>query len=353
MDLTKGIVMSMKISLPVTVIILCILPLSAVILTTDKNNLVAGQAFIKTQVAYKDPGKGGKNCQWDFRQLQTLSEEIPVEYFIPDSSYMNIICAHERHNRFYYLQENDSLWCVGHENAYSYVNYSIPDLLLRYPFAYGDSLTCQFKGVGRYGQRIPLLVEGSTTVEADAEGILMLPGETFKTALRVHTTRQYMKISDDSLSVSVDTYAWYIPQNRYPVFESEISMIQSSLTDTTLSTISFYYPPDYLTTENNNFIDNEPLEEQKSTIETIFTEAEYLPNPVKNDLTIKYNLTRSASVWFSLHSNGGICLKQTQKYNETEGRHSFLIPMSGLMPGIYTLYVHVDDLVLSVNIIKE
>jgi hypothetical protein len=26
--------------------------------------------------------------------------------------------------------------------------------------------------------------------------------------------------------------------------------------------------------------------------------------------------------------------------------------MSGLMPGVYTLYVHVDDRVLSVNIIK-
>ncbi len=326
--------------------------LSAVVLTVDSNCLEADQAFVKAQVEYKDPGKAGRDCQWDFRKLQILSEEIPVEYFIPDSSCVDIICKHERHNRVYYKQANDSLWCVGHENAHSYVDYSTPSLLLCYPFAYGDSLASCFEGAGRYGQRIPLWVKGITRVVADAEGTLMLPGETFESALRVHTTRRYMRICDDSMSIRVDTYAWYVPQNRYPVFESEISTMQSIQSDTILSALSFYYPPDYLSAGNNNSNRDVSFEEQEAMIDEIFTDAEYLPNPVESDLTIKYNLTRSASVWFSLHSSGGICLRQTQKYEEREGAHSALIPMSGLMPGVYTLYVHVDNLILSVNIIK-
>jgi len=352
MGLIKLNSMSMRILLLVTGFV-CMQSLSAVVLTVDSNRMEAGQAFVKAQVEYKEPGKAGRDCLWDFRRLQILSEEIPVEYFIPDSSRMDIICKRERHNRVYYRQANDSLWCVGHENAHSYVDYTTPDLLLSYPFVYGDSLTSCFDGVGRYGQRIPLGVKGATVVVADAEGTLMLPGETFESALRVHTTRRYMRICDDSMSICVDTYSWYVPQNRYPVFESEISTMQSVQSDTILSAFSFYYPPDYLSAGNNNSDGDELFEEQEAMIDEIFTEAEYLPNPVESDLTIKYNLTRPASVWFTLHSSGGICLRQTQKYEEGEGQHSNLISMSGLMPGVYTLYVHVDNLILSVNIIKE
>ena len=88
--------------------------------------------------------------------MQILSEELPVEYFIPDSSHMDILCGREGRNRYYYRQGSDSLWCVGHENATFYIDYARPELLLRYPFAYGDSLTSRFEGAGRYGQRIPL-----------------------------------------------------------------------------------------------------------------------------------------------------------------------------------------------------
>ena len=326
--------------------------LSAIELTADSNRLEAGEAFVKMLVEYREPGRAGTKCRWDFRGMQILSEELPVEYFIPDSSHMDILCGREGRNRYYYRQGSDSLWCVGHENATFYIDYARPELLLRYPFAYGDSLTSRFEGAGRYGQRIPLFVGGTTTVTADAEGELSLPGETFGNALRVHTARRYVRICEDSLSVSVDTYAWYVPQNRYPVFESETSTLHGTQADTILSAVSFYYPPDYLSGESDRSVDDESIEEEILPIENVFTEAEYLPNPVESDLTIKYKLTRSASVWFTLHSSAGICLRRTPSREEDEGEYSVLVPMSGLMPGVYTLYVHVDDKVLSVNIIK-
>ena len=159
--------------------------LSAIELTADSNRLEAGEAFVKMLVEYQEPGRAGTKCRWDFRGMQILSEELPVEYFIPDSSHMDILCGREGRNRYYYRQGSDSLWCVGHENATFYIDYARPELLLRYPFAYGDSLTSRFEGAGRYGQRIPLFVGGTTTVTADAEGELRLPGETFGNALRV------------------------------------------------------------------------------------------------------------------------------------------------------------------------
>ena len=129
--------------------------LSAIELTADSNRLEAGEAFVKMLVEYQEPGRAGTKCRWDFRGMQILSEELPVEYFIPDSSHMDILCGREGRNRYYYRQGSDSLWCVGHENATFYIDYARPELLLRYPFAYGDSLTSRFEGAGRYGQRIP------------------------------------------------------------------------------------------------------------------------------------------------------------------------------------------------------
>ena len=132
--------------------------LSAIELTADSNRLEAGEAFVKMLVEYQEPGRAGTKCRWDFRGMQILSEELPVEYFIPDSSHMDILCGREGRNRYYYRQGSDSLWCVGHENATFYIDYARPELLLRYPFAYGDSLTSRFEGAGRYGQRIPLFL---------------------------------------------------------------------------------------------------------------------------------------------------------------------------------------------------
>lgn len=325
---------------------------SAIELRAYPNRLEAGLSYVKEQVEYKDPGASGTECQWDFRQLKSLSNDYPVEYFVPDSSRMNVICGHEGRNRNYYKQENDSIWCIRYENSTFYIDYSCPELLLRFPFVYGDTLSSSFEGNGRYRNQASLFVKGSTRVSADASGVLKLPGETFEDILRTHTERQYTQINNDSVSIKSDIYAWYVSQIGRPIFESKIVTLQGAGADTTLSAVSYYYPPEYLIAQEN-LTEKDSTETEVLEIEQIFTEAEYLPNPVENDLTIRYRLTRASTIWFTLHSSGGVCVRQTTNHEEDEGLHTQIIPMSGLMQGVYTLYVHVDDLVLSVNIIKR
>ena len=74
--------------------------LSAIELTADSNRLEAGEAFVKMLVEYQEPGRAGTKCRWDFRGMQILSEQLPVEYFIPDSSHMDILCGREGRNRY-------------------------------------------------------------------------------------------------------------------------------------------------------------------------------------------------------------------------------------------------------------
>jgi hypothetical protein len=122
--------------------------------------------------------------------------------------------------------------------------------------------------------------------------------------------------------------------------------------DTTVFTTSFYYPPELQTSQ----VVTEALQEQEEIltgIEAVFTEARMMPNPVRNMLNISYKLTRPATVWFSVHSSSGVPAVQTSPQNQPEGNNSASVNMSHLLTGNYTVYVHVDDMVLQRVVIKK
>jgi hypothetical protein len=328
-------------------------------LTGQHNAYRAGDQIVKQQVEYKDPGSSGRNLTWDFSMLQSINEEYTLDYLIPDSSRMDTICGMEHRTRYYYRQSNDSLWAVGFENATTLMRYTIPELRMKYPFTYGDTLFSRFKGVGEYSQRLKLKVKGYTRTEVDAEGELKLPDfESVKKALRVHTQRYYTQTGKDSLEMTLDTYSWYADGVRYPVFESVKTNLIKRLVkegeqamDTTVFTTSFYYPPEkqvstYETTTTDDGSSTNPLYQ-------VFTEASYMPNPVEDDLLISYKLTREANVWFSLQSSTGLPIRNTSPQIFPEGYNTTTIRMGSLIPGSYTLYVHVDDMMVKQVIVKK
>src|ERR1035437_3749596 len=199
-------------------------------LTTDRNAYRADDQIVKQQVEFKDPGSNGRGLFWDFSMLQSINEEYALKYFIPDSTNMTRICGMEHNTRYYYLQQRDSLWATGFENSTTYMEYPVPELRLKFPYAYGDTLFSFFTGYGEYCHRIPLIVKGYTRTIADAEGDLLLPkSEKVKKALRVHTLRYYTETSKDSIEMTLDTYSWYAIGIRYPVFESVKTSISKLL----------------------------------------------------------------------------------------------------------------------------
>jgi hypothetical protein len=338
---------------------------TSLVLTAERNSYRAGDELQKQQVVFRDAGSKGRNLSWDFRHLQVINDEYTVRYFIPDSAFMHILCGVEHRTRYYYNQSNDSLWAIGFENATTFMEYTKPELRLRFPFTYGDTLRSNFEGVGEYGRRLKLGVKGFTRIEADAEGELILPDETVKRALRVRTLRHYRETTvrqssffiednSDNTEMILDTYSWYAQGTRYPVFESIKTTILRNGADTTVFETSFYYPPieqkaqtDEDNTEELN--NNEWLEGAA----VVFTEAVLLPNPVVDMLYINYKLTRDARISFSLHNNVGVRMIQTATINQSEGYHQTPVNMSGFMTGVYTLYVYVDDMVMSLNVVKK
>lgn len=333
-------------------------------LTANMNNYMAGDSLYKYQVEYKDPGSIGRELEWDFSDLQILNENYLIKYFHSDKKDTTKICGMEHRTRYYSRQRNDSLWSIGFENYTTIMNYTKPELKLKFPFTYGDTLYSQFTGEGMYCNMLPLHVKGYTRVEADAEGTLKLPdNKKVSKALRTHTLRYYTETGKDSVEMTLDTYSWYVKGIRYPVFESIKTTIRrklpaangnaasSEMKDSTVFRTSFYYSPEELNNSDSETTDvnGNPLSEA----EKVFTEARMNPNPVISDLIIDFKLTRKAQIWFSIHNNIGIPMCNTTSQIIDKGYHQQTIPMGGLITGTYTVYVHVDDMVIQKVVIKK
>jgi hypothetical protein len=332
--------------------------LAQTVLKSDHNAYRAGDRIIKQQVEYKDPGSSGKELTWDFSMLQPVNEEYSLDYFIPDSARMDILCGLEHRTRYYYLQQRDSIWATGFENSTTRMNYLQPELKMRFPFGYGDTLYSNFEGDGQYSRRLDMKVKGYTRVKADAAGELKLPGfETVKKTLRVHTQRYYTRAGRDSTEMLIDAYAWYAEGIRYPVFESvKTNMIRETENrdgqDTTLFTTSFYYPPE-LQTSQETLDALSGQGEELTGAAAVFTEATILPNPVTDFLNISYKLSRQAQIRFSVHNTIGMPVAQTAAQNQSEGYHNVSINMAAQIVGNYSVYVYVDDMLLKMTVIKQ
>lgn len=333
-------------------------------ISLEINDIQPGDILVKQQVEFKDPGSSGANLTWDMSMLQAVNEEYTLEYFIPDSSRMDTVCGMEHNTRYYYKTLHDTLFVLGFENANVKMEYTTPEVKLKFPFRYGDSIYSTFQGRGEYSHYQELKVSGFTKVIADAVGKLKLPGyEIIYDALRVRTFRHYTEVGKDSIEMSIDNYSWYAKQFKYPVFESIKTTLNrkgdsktpfgESYQDTVIYTTSFYLPPDKQSMITVSDSSSNSLNETQSGPTTVFTQANYFPNPVETNLLIQYKLTRPAQIWFSLHNSLGFSILQTAPSQKDEGENQESINMSNLMTGGYTLFVHVDDMLIKEVIIKK
>jgi hypothetical protein len=156
------------------------------------------------------------------------------------------------------------------------------------------------------------------------------------------------------VSSTPDFYAFetqiFTPQN---IDNQKVTFSNLNFTDSVS-----YFTFGYTQSDVDNFVFNNNSSSNsqngsQNPVNQVFTEADWQPNPVVENLYIDYKLTRAATVWFSVHSNGSIPLCQTPAQNLQAGENQTIIPMGHLPTGTYTVYVHVDDMALMQVIIKR
>lgn len=322
-------------------------------LTAARNKFRSGDKITKQQVEYLEPGMPGTSIVWDFSHINVKNEKYHLMYFGSDKKDSTQFIGLEHDTRYRYTQQSDTIFLTGYDNRTTLMRFSKPEAQLRFPFQYGDSLVSSFKGEGIYCNKIKLVAKGKTTLVADAKGALITSeNDTLKHVIRLKRSRVYSELGVDSVTLELQTYSWYAPGYRYPVFETlkSIKHINDSVSE--YFSTSFYYSIEKVKELPADKANEIQLADEMA-INAVFTEAQLKPNPVTDNLYINYKLTRNARVWFTVHNNAGIPLCQTAPENQSEGYHNSSIRMNTLITGVYTLYVHVDDKVLRMNIIKK
>lgn len=170
-----------------------------------------------------------------------------------------------------------------------------------------------------------------------------------------------------AVSTGRDPSKLHLLINRTEEFDTRLTGVEIFRPDSISGNKAFYRNivwdtdgsgADYFTfayLHGNIHFDTENTNESETGIigaEAIFTQAQLFPNPVVNNLHINYTLTRQATIWFSLHNSLGMPVRQTAPLNQAEGYYGITIDMSGLPTGAYTVYVHVDDMILKKIVIK-
>lgn len=326
------------------------------VLTKHRNLPHAGDSIIKQQVEFVDPGAAGRNITWDFHNVHPVNDAYNLRYkaLTADTSRLAGI---EHRTIYRFRVQGDTLWHTGYENTTTLMEYTHPELKMRFPFHYGDTVSCQFEGKGEYCHRIPLHVAGTTTTTADGTGMLYAPqGFEYKNVLRVTSIREYTETGVDSVTMRLETYAWYVKGNRYPVFETvKTATHKAGKEETEHKVASFFYPPmnQQQQTDTTGLAEKETDPESQPEIDRIFTNCKLFPNPVESQLRIEYDLTQSAAIGFSVHDAVGIPKVITSPKQQQAGHYTETISMGGFSRGVYPLYVKVDGLVKTLHVVKK
>lgn len=315
---------------------------------------VAWLAFAETdsllvvQIPPINVGDSGENCVWDYSMVKdSLLHDV---YVLRDSANPTEWDVCKMNNKYLYQEKNDTLYKTGFENATTLIQYHQPIACFKTPITFRDSVIGDFAGRGEYGHLLPVTTHGSYNSKVDGHGTLILPNQEFADVYRVVTLSEITKHIYDTTHFQMREYRWYKRNKMYPLLE--VIEVRTELQeDTICSRFAFYTDmeeEDSVEQQDSVTVELEPEDEDLPT----FTDGKFLPNPVVNDLTVSYHLTRTATIWFSLHSSQGIVMFRSSPAVQEEGDWQLTIPMSGYPTDDYVLYIHVDDIVLAETIIK-
>ncbi len=364
-------------------------------LSLTHNRPRAGDKLTKYQVEFKDSCRSGKRVLWDFSQKKIVGKGHSVSYFSPrlrrDSLYVmgkdtftighvgdsELLVARELYTQYFFRLKGGVLYATGYENPSDLMHHATPLPLIRYPVLYGSKEKIPIRSQCLYAQQVLLSTHGVYETEADAYGTIILPGgDTLKNTLRIHSVQTFLSdslASMDSIRINtqIDTYQWYTPGYRYPVFET-VRTVHSNNKVQDVFSVAFFYPPSghlYLENDPENLALLEEIKQsanqnsggnegQSSTgskalsIEGLLSCRIY-PNPVETDLEVAYEVTAQANISIGMYSIEGFPIHVIPAKLHEPGSYSVTFNCSGLYPRNYVLRVLANDKVANGVVIKK
>lgn len=339
-----------------------------------QNKFRAGDELTKHQIAYKEPGRSGIHVLWDLGETEPTNENYELSYTEDESHKDSLIIGTEHRTMYYYHTTDNSLTLNGFENNTTKVSYDMPEVLLKFPMSYGDSISGCFHGTGTYCDKVALRTFGRYVTKADAAGMLILPdGDTIRNVLRIHTERsvygEYFHI--DSLKtiskhpysaeridkqgdkcqtvIRNDVYRWYAQGYRYPILETLQTHTDEDGIENRFTT-AFYYPP---SEQNNLEYDNENREIQERLIlhggdfrNPLSGKAGFTYNAYISDdgvIRFEYGISSEAEISYAIYTPDGKTLYDSGTKRHAGGVYKEQFNTAGYAKGVYLINIRVND----------
>ncbi len=321
-------------------------------ITKSLNSYRGGDEITRLRVPYVEPGSKGENCIWEYDGSVSNAKECKLSVNVDSSA---ITCL-ENHNLYHYSMKGDSLMNNGFENRTTRLDYLSGQPVLKYPFAYGDSIGGYYCGKGVYSDRLALFVWGKSYTVADAKGVLVNGNDTLRNIVRTHQHIEfrrktpvvsqsggiYLYDSEDSIKAAIDSisagmtedrYRWYMAGYRYPVMESvSYSRITADGTEP-YSSMTYMFLPDEQKATLQPDKDNERVREQ------LAENAEGNPSgdatdkfPVElsdiesgadgKSISFSYTLSEGGSVSFCVYDSNSRLISSVSHGSQPEGTYT-------------------------------
>ena len=193
-------------------------------------------------------GGRGENCIWELPPVENSDEVFKQTIYLRNDS-LTIV---ENDLMLHYIANERELSLRGYQtrDMCSAQDSLLPEL--RYPFAYGDSITGSYTYSTTYYNTFNVKGKGSCYTVCDGRGVLTDGMETLKDVLRVHHHNTICSVDstmdDESTGPVVtetteDKFLWYCSGSRYPIMDTRIIRCKvngEKVSDTTLT--SLYMP---------------------------------------------------------------------------------------------------------------
>lgn len=330
------------------------------IITYEHNLPCAGDEVVKQQIMYTDHGSSGENVFWNFCDIPIVKPEYKICY-----SGNSILTAITPDAIYRYSANEDTLRFIGFENPLIIMDYSNPTTVIKYPLAYGDSLSCSFDGTGKYCNIYDIRREGQVFHEVDATGSMSLTeGDTLKNVIRIHSVKTcVIRMATDSIYVDTlkdvkqeieELYTWYARGYRYPVFETLSRTFYNDMTQISTYQTAFRCLPE----EQRNLSDS--INENIIRNDSIYNSSQNRHNAMVartvsvrggGEIVISYDMESSAHITFIVAGSSGMLYRKKEIDCDKGMCYSTTIDCGGLRSGEYILYINVNETIDSEKII--
>ena len=333
--------------------LVCVHHASAQTITRPLNSYRGGDEITRLRVPYVEPGSKGENCIWEYDGSVSNAKECKQAVSAENGT---ITCL-ENHNLYHYSMKGDSLVSNGFENRTTRLDYLNGQPVLKYPFAYGDSIGGYYCGKGVYSDRLALFVWGKSYTVADAKGVLVNGNDTLRNIVRTHQHVEfrrktpvvsqsggiYLYDSEDSIKAAIDSisagmtedrYRWYMAGYRYPVMESisYCRLTADGIAEPYSSTTYLFLPDEQKATLQPDK-DNERVREQlaeNADGNPSGDAADKFPVELSDiesgadgkSISFSYTLSESGSVLFCVYDSNSRLISSVSHGSQPEGTYT-------------------------------